>query len=104
MGNVFAFRATDVSRLAYAEDPFGKDNLRHQERIIHDADVLLPCWGRLDKLPRQLRGAPGRLLGVLRCTHESKTVAHLGLTACGQPKHPLMLGYSTPLQRYAVHA
>jgi len=101
VGNVFAFRATDVGKLATAEDPFGEDNFRYREQIIHEADVLVPCWGRLDKLPKKLRGSPGRLLDVLRCL-PSKPAMHFGLTGCGQPKHPLMLGYDTPLTRWAA--
>lgn len=29
-----------------------------------------------------------------------KPVMHFGLTKAGDPKHPLMLGYDTPLQAY----
>nr|UBL09545.1 Phage protein [Enterobacter cloacae] len=45
VGNAFAFRATDVRELATAVDPVGPENEIHLERIIRDADVLVPCWG-----------------------------------------------------------
>ncbi|WKN20869.1 DUF1643 domain-containing protein [Azotobacter vinelandii] len=95
VGNVFAYRATDVRELRHQDDPFGPEWLRHTADIIAEADVLVPCWGSLTKLPRGLRGAPGQLLATL---HKSgKPVLHFGLTAGGDPKHPLMLGYDTKL-------
>ena len=95
VGNVFAFRSTDPKVLSTVEDPFGPDLPHHLRTIIAEADVLVPCWGRLMKMPRELRGAPAQLLDVL--VNSGKPVLHFGVTACKQPMHPLMLGYSTPL-------
>ncbi|WP_175837081.1 DUF1643 domain-containing protein [Burkholderia anthina] len=96
VGNVFALRATDVGALASADDPVGPMNDAHLASILHDADIIVPCWGargkllpmllpRLDMISRLMGGA-------------TKSVMTFGLTASGDPKHPLMLGYDTELQ------
>jgi hypothetical protein len=95
VGNVFAFRATEVGALYHAEDAAGPDNLIHLKQIIADADVLVPCWGSSGKVFKSMRG---RLKTVLYMLNSSgKPVMHFGLTKSGDPKHPLMLGYDTPL-------
>ncbi|MBB4863310.1 hypothetical protein HNP46_002157 [Pseudomonas nitritireducens] len=95
VGNLFAFRSTDPAALKGIHDPFGPAWQEHISGIIVEADVLVPCWGRLNKVPKDLRGAPAQMLGMLLRT--GRPVLHFGVTGCGQPKHPLMLGYDTPL-------
>lgn len=95
VGNAFAFRATDVGMLADASDPVGPENLVHLAQIIHDVDVLVPCWGSRYKLPSQLRSHLDDLLNLL--ISSGKPVKTFGLTKSGDPKHPLTLGYATPL-------
>lgn len=94
-GNPFGYRATDVRELAKVADPIGPDNDRHIGEIILDADILVPCWGRRDKLTLSLRHHLDALAARLHAS--GKPVKVFGLTASGDPKHPLMLGYSTPL-------
>lgn len=98
VGNVFAFRSTDVKALATVEDAFGDDIGEHTADIIEAADILVPCWGDQGKVPPQLRFAFDVLLEALTCS--GKPVMHFGLTKGGDPKHPLMLGYDTPLQPF----
>lgn len=100
VGNVFAFRATDVRALRLAADPVGSVNRWHLEMIADDADVLVPCWGDRAKVPRELHAQIDQTLALLRAT--GKPVKHFGLTKGGDPKHPLMLGYDTPLVPYGV--
>ena len=100
VGNVFGYRATDVRALAKAADPLGPDNSLHIARIIDDADVLVPCWGATGKVPDRLRGDFAVLAGKLQ--RSGKPVMHFGLTVSGDPKHPLMLGYDTPLTPWRV--
>ena len=99
VGNVFAFRATDVRALQVCADPVGPENARHLLEIAAEADVLVPCWGARGKLPRELHGRLAATLGLLRTT--GKPIRCFGLTASGDPKHPLMLAYSTPLEFFA---
>lgn len=95
-GNVFSYRATDVRDLAKPGVLVrGPEHYRYLESIIDRADVLVPCWGRIGKVPKALRGEFQDLLLILRAT--GKPILHFGLTKCGQPKHPQMLAYATPL-------
>lgn len=96
VGNVFAFRSTDVMALATVDDPFGDDIGDHVTAIIEEADILIPCWGRTDKAPPKLQDAFDVLMDAL--VSSGKPVMTFGLTKGGDPKHPLMLGYDTPLQ------
>jgi hypothetical protein len=95
VGNVFAYRATDVKALASVDDPFGDEIGDHTTAIIEDADILVPCWGNACKVPPQLQYAFDVLMDAL--VSSGKPVMHFGLTKSGDPKHPLMLGYDTPL-------
>lgn len=95
VGNAFSYRATDVRELQRVADPVGPDNDFHIEQIIREADVLVPCWGNTQKVPPALRPRFDRVLDMLRAS--GKPVMTFGLTGGGDPKHPLMLGYSTRL-------
>lgn len=94
-GNPFAFRATNVDELSRASDPVGAENQSHLIDIMRDADVLVPCWGSRWKLPSQLRSQLDLLAQMLRLS--GKPIRIFGLTKSRDPKHPLMLGYDTPL-------
>lgn len=99
VGNVFSYRASDVSMLAQAPEVVGPDHWKHIREIIAEADVLVPCWGNRTKLPIELRDNPLQLLEELRASR--KPVMHLGLSGSGDPRHPLMLSYETPLSAWA---
>lgn len=94
--NVFAFRSRHPSDLLKARDPVGPENLAHIDRIatIHGALVVVG-WGLC--LPRSLRHHTLRF--VERATDSFRnTPMCFGVTDEGeQPRHPLMLSYSTPL-------
>lgn len=101
-GNPFAYRAKNVRELATALDPVGPFNDMHLDRIIGDADLLVPCWGNRAKVPRALRPHIDALAQRIKCA--GKPVKIFGLTAGGDPRHPLMLGYDTPLIEWKVAA
>jgi hypothetical protein len=93
--NKFAFRATDVRKLAGAFDPIGPDNDAHLAQAFADADVIVPCWGPLAKLPKRLRR---RYIEVARIMERAgKPTMCLGTAKDGQPLHTLTLSYETPL-------
>jgi hypothetical protein len=93
--NPFAFRSKDVKLLAKVADPVGPDNARYLAEIIAEADILMPCWGNRAKVPPSLRHHLDALKTALFAS--GKPVRIFGLTSGGDPKHPLMLGYDTPL-------
>lgn len=95
VGNLFAYRSTDVKKLATAADPVGPENDHYLRRIIAVADVLVPCWGSGNKIPKGLRWRMNEVEGMLK--DSGKPVMTFGLTGSLDPKHPLMLPYDTPL-------
>lgn len=100
VGNPFAFRAKDVRQLAKAADPIGPENDRYLAEIIAEADVLVPCWGNRTKVPNHLRYRFSQLTEMLIAA--GKPMLHFGLTGSGDPKHPLTLGWSTPMTPWEV--
>lgn len=93
--NPFALRAKDVRRLAEVDDPVGPENARYLREVIAEADILVPCWGSRDKIPGRLRHHLYDLRALL--FDSGKPIKVFGFTSSGDPKHPLMLGYDTPL-------
>lgn len=93
--NKFAFRATDVRMLSEAFDPIGDDCDAYLRQAFEEADVIVPCWGPLSKLPKRLRR---RYIEVSRLMERSgKPIMCFGTAKDGQPLHTLTLGYDTPL-------
>lgn len=93
--NLFAFRATHPRELLSAIDPIGGGHQECQYALIASTAKVVVAWGANGTLRR--RGADV----VDRLTRRGLTLHCLGRTANGQPRHPLMLPYSTPLEIYA---
>ncbi len=104
VGNVWPLRSTDVKALARATRwlHVGQKNQHHNLRMAQEADVLVPCWGNRSKVPKSMHNEIDELLWLLRGTR--KPIKTFGLTTSGDPKHPLMLGYDTPLQNLDLPA
>lgn len=98
VGNVFAYRSTDVNGLSKTTNPIGVDNHKYLSEIIYEADILVPCWGSRNKLPKNLRSELDNFMNLLK--QSGKPLFCLGKTTSGDPKHPLMLGYSTQLIKW----
>lgn len=96
VGNLFAFRATDVRELALAADPIGPLNDGHLNIMFQQADRVVFAWGPATKQPRAQRS---------RWRHVARMASSLGHrplsigepAKCGHPKHPLTLGYALPI-------
>lgn len=98
-GNPYAYRATDVHELGSAADPIGPDNDKHLRDIMAEADIVVPCWGSRDKIPKRLHD---RLSVVRRMLREcGKPIKIFGLSKSGDPLHPLMLSYKTELVEWS---
>ena len=95
VGNLFAFRATDIKALRTAADPIGPDNDRHLEQILRDADLHIVAWGPLAKLPPHLRNRWHEVFAI--ADRVGCSLHCLGTARDGQPRHPLMLSYETSL-------
>lgn len=95
VGNKFAYRATDVKELRTAQDPRGPENDAHLEAIMAAAPLVIVAWGPLAKLPPVLRR---RWRTVCQIADRTGTkLMCFGTAQDGQPRHPLMLAYDTPL-------
>ena len=96
VGNLFAYRATQVTELAGAQDPIGPSNDRHLASMIDEAELVIVGWGRIDKVPKRLRERADDIMGLVAL--RDKRPMCWGKCDCGSPRHPLMLAYSTPLE------
>jgi hypothetical protein len=93
--NEFGFVATDIKKLRDVRDPVGPENDRHIEQAYRDADRHIFAFGTLAKLPPRLRGRYVQILGIAR--RVGVKLECFGVGQDGQPRHPLMLGYDTPI-------
>lgn len=77
--NLYAFRATHPTVLFRATDPIGPENDHYIREAVGSASLLVVAWGNHGlRNGRATQVLP--LLGAPRC---------LGITAIGQPCHPL---------------
>lgn len=90
MGNLFAARSTSPSALASFEDPVGPENDEWLLKLQNRARGTVAAWGNGGRLN-------GRSQQVLK---EMKNVSCFGVTNLGEPRHPLYLPATTPLQRF----
>lgn len=90
--NLFAYRVTKPKFLANVSDPFGPINLEIQEMAFRSWRPIIMAWGRNGSLHSAGNAMLSRIGDTSYC---------FGLTKNGQPLHPLMLPYSTPLMRYS---
>lgn len=99
--NLFALRATDPHELTRVQDPVGPRNAAALRDVLRGRgeSLLIAAWGAgsrvrgkaLESRARRFRDEVGHLRFFC-----------LGTTKGGQPRHPLMPAYSTPLQRWPV--
>jgi hypothetical protein len=90
--NLCALISTDPRALRKAEDPFGPENDVAIFAAAEGATMIVGAWG--GPLPRRLRGRSPEVQRLLA----GRPVHCLSRTAGGEPRHPLMLAYSTPLE------
>jgi len=82
--NLFAWRATKPEELRRASDPVGRLNDRAILRAARECAMTIAAWGNHGAW----MGRTDRVLEILRGVCEVRV---FGLTAIGQPKHPLYL-------------
>ncbi len=95
VGNLFAFRATDIRALRTAADPIGVEASSHLRLIMRDAERIIVAWGPLAKLPRHLRTRWHEVRGIAEALRVPLWC--LGTAQDGHPLHPLMQPYDRPL-------
>lgn len=95
VGNLFAFRATDIKALRTAVDPVGIEGGDHMRRIMDEADKVIVAWGPCAKLPKWLRNRWHEVAGYAEA--RGITLFCIGTAGDGHPLHPLMQGYDRPI-------
>lgn len=93
--NLCALINKDVKALAIAADPIGPENDAYIAKAIKGADIHIVAWGPLSKLPKPLRTRWHAVVDVLN--EAGAKPMCWGTAPDGQPRHPLMLAYATPL-------
>lgn len=94
VGNLFAYRATDVRELGKCADPVGPANDEHLSKMMAESDRVIVAWGPVAKQPRAYRGLRWRKVVGLA----NRPLYSIGEPAqCGHPCHPLMLAYDRPI-------
>jgi len=96
VGNLFAYRATDVTELAKAADPIGRANDAYLAEMVDEADVVVAGWGRIDKIPLRLRDRVDQVANMIMS--RGRKLCCWGTCQDGSPRHPLMIPYSTRLE------
>lgn len=96
--NLFAFRATDPDELKRTVSPVGPENDVSTEEAVNRAEMIVVAWG--GKVPKHHRW---RVEHVCEYLFDAD-VKCLGYTKHGDPRHPLMLSYSTPLEEFDPRA
>jgi len=102
VGNLFAYRATDVRELAGLDTPtaVGPENDAHLMDMLREADRFIVAWGPASKLPKRLRTRFRRVLEIAQLV--SRRPLSIGAPAKdGHPCHPLMLPYERQLQPWS---
>lgn len=95
IGNLFAWRTSDVAQLARAADPVGPENDRHLAGLAQEADTVVVAWGAPGKFPP---GHLDRWREVVRILEKSGKPLHcLTHLVSGHPRHPQILIHETPL-------
>lgn len=94
--NLFALRATRPRELYRHPDPVGPDNDGVILEAATRADHVICGWGN-----HGLLGARGQRIVRVLSEHGCE-LRCLGVTARGQPHHPLFVPYATPLQNMSL--
>lgn len=100
VGNLFAYRATDVKDLAKVSfgDAVGQENDYHLHQIFGDADKIIVAWGPVAKVPKGFRSRWQQIANL--SNGWGKPLHCLGTCQDGHPRHPLMTPYSMPLTEW----
>lgn len=102
VGNIFAFRATDINALRTATDPVGPLNHGHLLSIMLRSQMSIVAWGTLGKLPKELRDEWRVVANMARALN--RKLLCWGTCNDGHPRHPVMIGYDNELIHWDMAA
>ena len=91
--NLFAFRATDPTEMMATDNPIGPDNDEAIYTNLSWADFVICGWGAHGS---HVERSKWFWMTAGHYLHRAGGVVHhLGLTAAGEPRHPLYISYDT---------
>lgn len=96
--NLFALRSTDPRALLRHRNPVGPANDAFIRQAVRGARTVIAAWGAAgvqDGRSVAVAGMLARLRVPVQC---------LGVTATGQPRHPLYLPSTAPLEPFGLAA
>ena len=93
--NLYGLRSTDPKGITRVDDPVGPDNDAHLDAAAAEHDLIVFAWG-VHAQPARARAVATRIWRI--CQSTGGTVAVLGWTQGGQPKHPLRMRRDSQLQ------
>ncbi len=94
--NVFAGRSTKPKGLLAMKDPHGPLNEQYQREAVAGASMVVLAWGNAIVKPLRAWASTTHR----RVDRACLSPMCLGYTKDRQPRHPLMLAYTTPLEIY----
>ena len=94
VGNLFALRSTDSSKLYQAADPIGPENDKRLEELVARAKLVVVAWGNEGTFKERSRD-------VLRILPNPHTLV---VNKTGEPRHPLYVSLNTQPIPYTVSA
>lgn len=100
--NLFGFRTTDPKMLRYAKDPFGPGNIRHIIGAVCSSAAVVCAWGCESELHRLRKMGRDPFRAISESIIPKMTLTCLGQSKTGNPYHPLMLPYSTPVNGFNI--
>ncbi len=92
--NLFGYRTPHPSELKQAQDPVGPDNDTHVLKAVIEVEKVVVAWGNEGKLLERDRA----MLSLL--TRYQHKLYCLQRNRSGQPRHPLYVPRSLPLQKF----
>ncbi len=95
IGNLFAWRTSDVAELAIISDPVGPENDAHLGALAQEADTILVAWGAPGKFPKSHEQRWRDVVTILEGA--GKPLHCLTHLKSGHPRHPQILIHETPL-------
>ena len=102
VGNLFAYRATDVREIKRQKYPVGPENFDYLAKMIEESDRVIFAWGSSRKLPKKLHYQYSEAAKLVSGPPEKGPYA-LGLCNDGQPRHPLTAPYAKPPEKHRRH-
>jgi len=99
IGNLYAWIATDPDDLRLSPDPVGPENDAALKRLAFVCPDVVLAWGAHAEPARA-----AAVVALLRSGPVKPQLWYLALTASGQPRHPLHIGYDVTLKPWSEAA